>query len=158
MSFSILNPCVKIIWKWFINVIYISPPWRMFWSWPDESHELVLIMREKAIRTKKRRATFDDYIFCHLSLLLAVSLVRQKLISLRNGGWFKFASQLCSHYILGILTLCFIRLKEHDWCIVLQLRHCFWLMKTKWCMDDSEYNQKRVYTPPSHQFWTGLYT
>lgn len=72
----------------------------MFWSWLQDIDELVLIVREKAIRTKKWGVTFEDDILCHLPLPPAMFLVRQKLISLRHGGWVAFGSQLSRHYVI----------------------------------------------------------
>lgn len=86
----------------YIKMFYwcnLSPP-EMFWSWLEDIDELVLIAREKAIRTKKWGVTFEDDLLCHLYLPPAMFLVRQKLISLRHGGWVVFASELKLHYII----------------------------------------------------------
>ena len=73
----------------------------MFVPCLEDTDELVLIMREKAIRTKKRGLTFEDDLLCHLSLPLAIFLVKQKLISLRHGGWVLFTPKLSPHHIIA---------------------------------------------------------
>lgn len=72
----------------------------MFWSWLRDTDELVVITREKAIRPKKWGVTFEDDLLCHLSLPMAIFLVRQKIISLRHGGWVVFTSELSLNYII----------------------------------------------------------
>lgn len=116
-NYTILN-IHFMCWN-YIKMFYwcnLSPP-QMLWSWLQDTDELVLIAGEKAIRTKKWRVTFEDDLLRHLALPPAMFLLRQKLISLRHGGWVVFASQLSPRYIIIDL---FQREEQADQYTVLQ--------------------------------------